>query len=75
MKHLYRSKQNRMIAGVCGGLGEFVGIDPTVVRFLSVLFGIMTGIIPFVLVYLIAIVVIPEDPNQTASTTQAPPSV
>ena len=41
-KKLYRSSQNRMICGVCGGLGEYLGIDPTVIRVLFVIFG-LTG--------------------------------
>ena len=35
-KRLYRSSQNRMIAGVCGGIAEYFGIDPTLVRLLAV---------------------------------------
>lgn len=36
-KKLYRSRKNKMLCGVCGGLGEYLGIDPTVVRLLVVL--------------------------------------
>jgi len=58
-KQLTRSKSNRMIAGVCAGLGEYLGIDPTVVRLLFVLgfFGLHGGL---VLAYLIMAIVVPE---------------
>ena len=60
-KRLYRSQDKRMIAGVCGGLGEFFKIDPTLIRLLFVfatLFYPPTGI----LVYLVLMLVVPEEP-------------
>jgi phage shock protein PspC (stress-responsive transcriptional regulator) len=58
-KQLTRSTNNRMIAGVCAGLGEYLNIDPTVVRLLFVLGFFMTG--PGILIaYLIMAVVVPE---------------
>ena len=39
-KRLYKSKTNRVICGVCGGVGEYFGIDPTIVRLLCVLLGL-----------------------------------
>ena len=58
-KQLTRSKSNRMIAGVCAGLGEYMGIDPTVVRLLFVLafFGLHGGLL---LAYLTMAIVVPE---------------
>lgn len=38
-KKLYRSRKNRMLCGVCGGIGEYLNIDPTLVRLLAVLLG------------------------------------
>jgi phage shock protein PspC (stress-responsive transcriptional regulator) len=58
-KQLTRSSTNRMIAGVCAGLGEYLNIDPTVVRLLFVLGFFLTG--PGILIaYLIMAVVVPE---------------
>ncbi len=58
-KQLTRSTTNRMIAGVCAGLGEYLNIDPTVVRLLFVLGFFLTG--PGILIaYLILAVVVPE---------------
>ena len=63
-KKLTRSKSNRMVAGVCAGLGEYLGIDPTVVRLLFVLafFGLHGGL---VLAYLIMAIVVPEQTQIT----------
>lgn len=60
MKRLYRSKQERMLGGVCGGLGEHLDVDPTVVRLIWVVIALLslgTGL----LVYLIAWIIIPEE--------------
>lgn len=58
-KRLFRSRKNKMIAGVCAGLGEYFGIDPTIVRLVWVLFTFFSfgaG----VLAYVVAWVIIPE---------------
>lgn len=56
-KRLFKSRTNRVLCGVCGGLGEYFNIDPTIIRLLFVLLGCTTtGII----VYIIAAIVIPE---------------
>jgi len=58
-KQLTRSTANRMIAGVCAGLGEYLNIDPTVVRLLFVLGFFLTG--PGILIaYLIMAIIVPE---------------
>ncbi len=58
-KKLMRSGSNRMIAGVCAGLGEYLGIDPTVIRLLVIL-AFFTGLGGIALVYLIMALVVPE---------------
>ena len=58
-KKLYRSNVNSMICGVCGGIGEYFNIDPTLVRLGWVLFSIM-GAGSGVLAYIIAAIVIPK---------------
>ena len=57
MKKLVKSTDKK-ICGVCGGIGEYLGIDPTVVRLLWILFSVMGG--AGVLAYIIAALVIPE---------------
>lgn len=57
-KRLYRSRGNRMLCGVCGGIGEYFNVDPTIIRLAFVLFGcIGTGIVA----YFIAAVIIPDE--------------
>jgi len=60
-KRLYRSRTNRMLSGVCGGLGEFANVDPTLVRLLFVAGTIFSGGLLLV-VYLAMIFVVPETP-------------
>lgn len=50
-----------MISGVCGGLAEYIGWDPTMVRLIFVLVSIFSAAFPGILVYLIAWLIIPED--------------
>lgn len=59
-KRLYRSKTNKVFAGVCGGFGEYLNIDPVVLRVIWLLVVIFTGFFPGVFAYIIAIFIIPE---------------
>jgi phage shock protein C len=60
-KQLYRSNTNRMIAGVCAGLGDYALIDPTLVRLMFVLAFFITG--PAILLaYLILALIVPPEP-------------
>lgn len=61
MKYLYRSEKNRVFAGICGGLGEHYNIDPVLIRVIWVIVVLVTGLIPGVLAYIIAIFIIPEE--------------
>ena len=63
-KQLTRSISNRMIAGVCAGLGDYLGIDPTIVRLLTVL-AFFTGFGGIAIVYIIMAIVVPEQPQVT----------
>jgi phage shock protein PspC (stress-responsive transcriptional regulator) len=59
-KRLYRSKDDRMIAGVCAGLAEYIDIDPTIVRLLFAL-GLIAGGATF-WAYLVMMMIVPEEP-------------
>jgi phage shock protein PspC (stress-responsive transcriptional regulator) len=59
-KRLYRSRSDRMLGGVCGGLGEYLEVDPTVIRLLFVAAAFMGG--PGLIAYLIMWMIIPEAP-------------
>lgn len=61
-KRLYRSKTNRVIAGVCGGIGEYFNIDPVLIRILWVLFALAGG--SGVFAYIICWIIIPEEGEQ-----------
>jgi phage shock protein C len=61
IKRLYRSKKDRMLCGVCGGLGEYLEIDPTIIRLLWILFSLAYG--AGILAYILACIVIPLKPR------------
>ena len=74
VKRIYRSRDERMVAGVCGGIGEYFGIDPTLVRLLFV-FGTLVGF-QGVLAYVILMILVPEEPYpsevvEAAAVTEA----
>ena len=65
-RHLRRSKSDRMIAGVCAGIGEYANIDPTIVRLLAALLFFLTG--PGMIVaYIIMALIIPEEVGRQVS--------
>lgn len=63
-RKLERSRTNRMLGGVCGGLAEYLNMDPTLVRILTVLISLFTGV-PLIL-YVIALFVIPEQSDSSS---------
>ncbi|MCW2810239.1 MAG: hypothetical protein JWP61_697 [Friedmanniella sp.] len=60
-KKLYRSRQNQMLGGVCSGVANYLNMDPTLIRILTVLVTLFTGV-PIIL-YVIALFVVPEEPK------------
>jgi phage shock protein C len=58
---LKRSRRNRMLAGVCGGLAEWLGWDPTLVRILYVVVSVLSAAFPGVLVYVVLWIVMPKE--------------
>ena len=59
-RRFVRSRSNRVLAGVCGGIAEYNGSDATMVRLLTAVLGLVTGIFPMLILYLIAAVIVPE---------------
>lgn len=59
-KTLYRSSQNKMIAGVCGGIAEYFDVDPTLVRAGWVILSFLSAGFPGALLYIILLVVMPQ---------------
>ena len=69
MRKLYRSSTDKKIAGVCGGLGEYLHVDPTIIRivfFLLLLPGGLPGVIPYAILW----IVVPIKPVSTASSSR-----
>ncbi len=60
IKRLYRSRSERKIAGVCGGLAAYMGVDPVIPRVIWVVFALAAG--AGILAYLICWLVIPQEP-------------
>ncbi len=59
-KRLYRSKKERILGGVCGGIAEYLNADPTIVRLIWSAITVFTAFIVGILIYLIAWLIIPE---------------
>ena len=59
-KKLYKSSTNKMLAGVCGGIAEYFGVDPTWIRLAWVFFSMTGG--AGVLAYIVAALIIPDEP-------------
>jgi len=60
---LQRSRSNRILGGVCGGLAEWLGWDPTLVRILYVVGSILSVAFPGILIYLVLWVIMPASPR------------
>ncbi|MDA8236616.1 MAG: PspC domain-containing protein [Chloroflexi bacterium] len=69
---LYRSVDDRVIAGVCGGLAVRLGMDPSLVRIGYVLLALVTGLFPLVVLYVIMAAVVPEEPTGFAGVGRSP---
>lgn len=61
-KKLYKSRDNRVLAGVLGGVGEYFDIDPVLVRLVYLVIMLGTGVVPGAVVYVIAMFVVPQKP-------------
>ncbi len=62
MKKLYRSNKNKEIGGVCGGIGEYLGVDPVIIRIIWI-FGTFILYGGGILLYILAWIVIPRNPK------------
>ncbi|MGC8959813.1 MAG: PspC domain-containing protein [Chloroflexia bacterium] len=72
-KRLLRSRRDRVIAGVCGGVAHYIGLDPVLVRLLWVVLTLVTGVGPGVVLYLAAIFIIPESQEEEAEMPRRVP--
>jgi phage shock protein PspC (stress-responsive transcriptional regulator) len=69
MKRIYRSREDRIIAGVCGGFAEYFGIDPIIVRLVWIFFTIFGGM--GILAYIFSIILISENDSSKAKEIKA----
>ncbi len=69
-KRLYRSRSDRMFSGLCAGIGQYSGIDPTVVRALFALSAIFFFPVP-ILVYGVLMLIVPEEPAASSEVIQS----
>lgn len=72
-KKLYRSRSDQMLGGVCGGLGEYLGLDSTLVRLFFVLATLFSG--TGGLLYLILWMIVPLPPIEEPPFTEAGPEI
>jgi len=63
-RKLYRSRTDRKLAGVCGGLAQYFNADPTLIRVLFVVLALLGG--PGLVIYLVLWIIVPEEPEGTA---------
>ena len=62
-KRLYRSRANRLLGGVCGGLAEYFNVDPTIMRIIIILLTLLGGVM--IVIYIVLWVIVPENPKQS----------
>lgn len=70
-KRLYRSRSDRVVAGICGGLADFFGLDASLIRLAFVL-GVVFGFGSLLVVYLVMLFVVPEEPLSAAPVPPPP---
>jgi phage shock protein C len=71
-KRLYKSKDNKVLAGVMGGLGEYFDVDPVIFRLGYLLVLVITAVLPGIIIYIIAALIIPDAPSAMVSRDDAP---
>jgi phage shock protein PspC (stress-responsive transcriptional regulator) len=71
---LYRSVDDRVLAGVCAGLADRLDMDPALVRIAYAILALLSGVFPLLVLYVIMIVVIPEEPGWTGVRPVGPPA-
>lgn len=63
IKHLYKSRKNRVWAGIIGGVGEYFNVDASILRLTWIVLVFMTGFFPGLFAYIVAMLVIPQAPK------------
>ena len=63
-KKLFRNLADKKVSGVCSGIGEYMEVDPTLVRVGYVLLTIFTGVVPGIVAYFVLALIMPEKPGR-----------
>jgi phage shock protein C len=71
MKRLYKSRKNKVIDGVCGGIAEYMGVDPVLVRLIAALLIIFSGGV-VVIAYILCMIIMPNQPWEESDDEEAP---
>ena len=71
VRRLYRSRTDRILGGVCGGLGEYLGVDSNLIRIVWILLSFVYGVA--IIIYIIAWILLPEKPEIEVEPQSAPP--
>ena len=61
-KKLYRSRNDKMVSGVCAGIANYLNIDPTLVRVIYAVLSVFTEFVPCLILYIVLAIVIPQEP-------------
>ncbi|MGY4688967.1 PspC domain-containing protein [Salibacterium sp. K-3] len=61
MKKLVRSRRNRMLAGVCGGIADYFDVDPTLIRIITVVLFFVTAVFPIPIAYIVLALIMPNE--------------
>lgn len=61
-KKLYRSREHRLLMGLCGGVGKYYDVDPNLVRLISAVVTVLTGVFPGVIAYILGVLIVPIEP-------------
>lgn len=64
MRKLYKSKENKILAGIIGGIGEYLNVDPVILRVVWIVIVVFTGFVPGIIVYLVAVFVVSDKPKE-----------
>jgi len=74
MKKINRSQKDKKIAGICGGIGEMFSIDSTLIRLGAVFIGLVTGILPIIIAYIVGWLIVPIAPPQEEENEKEVPA-
>lgn len=70
MKRLYLSNTDKKLTGLCGGIAEYFDVDSSIIRLAWIIMTVLTGIMPGVIAYFVAAIIVPSDNLSVASKDQ-----